>query len=60
MIQTAKGAAKNTADIRAWLLAQDGIREVTEQGTELVTFNYDNQPADWPEGVYFDLAEAPF
>ena len=57
-----RGIAKNTPENQAYLERLDAVESWRETDAEMLQFVFDpsKQPAEVPEGVYFDLTEAPF
>lgn len=56
-----KGIARNTPVCKKWLETEAGISNIREVSGELIMFEHDGRPRSGaPEGVFFDLAAAPF
>ena len=58
----ARGVATNTNETMAYLQACEAVTNIIEQPDRLLfTFDPTKQPIDGiPDGVFFDLTEAPF
>ena len=59
----AKGVARNTKENLEWLTACDAVTAFSAKNEDpVVNFTYDDgaAPAEVPEGIWFDLSEAPF
>lgn len=56
------GIARNTEAIREYLKACPAVESMAESDGNLITFKFDpaKQPENPPEGVFFNLSEAPF
>lgn len=56
----ARGIARNTTEARSWLEGCPQVNTIIESG-EMLDFRWEGQePPEVPEGIYFDLAAAPF
>jgi len=61
-VRSTIGIARNQPDIREYLNKCPAVESFTETDDRMITFKFDpnKKPDDAPEGIFFDLSQAPF